>query len=82
MQYQFNNVGVAQLQAHILALPEAERQLEINAMQADIVAWLMQMFAFSPSQQEQLLDVPQAHLDDLAEGVKNIYNTIRLIEQN
>lgn len=79
MQYQFDNVGVAQLQTHILALPEAERQLEIDRMQADIVAWLRSKFDFSTSQQEQLLQLPQALLDELAAGIAAVWGQAGLI---
>lgn len=79
MQYQFNNVGVAQLQSHILALPEAERQLEIDLIQVDIVAWLQSKFAFSPAQQEQLLELPQSLLDELAAGIAAVWGQTGLI---
>lgn len=54
MKENFDNAGVAQKVATLLALPLEERALELQVMKDDFAAWMVHNFNLKPHQVEQI----------------------------
>lgn len=54
MKENFDNAGVAQKVATLLALPLADRALELHLMKDDFAVWMAHNFNLKPHQVEQL----------------------------
>lgn len=79
MKTNFNNAGVAQVQARILSLSSVARNEETNYLRYNFVQWMLENFSLSLQQQEQLEALDAYFLDDLAEAVANSWNSGELI---
>src|SRR5690606_14630189 len=58
MKYTFDNSGVAQKQASVVALPDAELQAEVNFIRTDFKGWMRESFDLLPHQDQQLDIMP------------------------
>src|SRR5690606_609943 len=72
MKYSFNNVGVAQVQAQILALPAGERAAELHKMRTDFIAWMDSHFELSSSEQEDLTSLPESFREEIGHQSANV----------
>ncbi len=73
MKQPFNNIGVAQVQAQIIALPPGERAVELQQMRSDFIAWMDAHFELSSSEQEQLSSLPLVFREEIAHQVANVF---------
>lgn|SRR5690606_1637746 len=65
MKYRFDNVGVAEVQGLVMALPDAARSEETQQIRTDLISWMMEKFNLTASQQQQLMQMP----DDLRDSI-------------
>ncbi|WP_206366968.1 hypothetical protein [Sphingobacterium sp. SGG-5] len=72
MKKPFNTIGVAQVQAQILALPASEKAAELQALRTDFVAWMHTHFDLSPSEQADLSSLPATFCDSMAQQVADV----------
>lgn len=57
MKKQLNSAGVAQVQAQLLTLPDAELRAETELIRVDFSQWMESQFELGDSQIEQLQDM-------------------------
>ncbi len=71
MKENFDNAGVAQKVAMILALPIAERALEMQLLKDDFAVWMEHNFNLKPYQVQQLSDFPHGFRIQLGTAISN-----------
>lgn len=71
MKEKFDNAGVAQKVAMILALPIAERALEMQLLKDDFAVWMEHNFNLKPHQVQQLYDFPHGFRKQLGTAISN-----------
>ena len=71
MKEKFDNAGVAQKEAMILALPIAERALEMQLLKDDFAVWMEHNFNLKPHQVQQLYDFPPGFRKQLGTAISN-----------
>jgi hypothetical protein len=71
MKENFDNAGVAQKVAMILALPIAERALEMQLLKDDFAVWMEHNFNLKPHQVQQLYDFPDGFRKQLGTAISN-----------
>lgn len=71
MKENFNNAGVAQKVAMILALPIAERALEMQLLKDDFAVWMEHNFNLKTHQVQQLYDFPYGFRKQLSTAISN-----------
>ncbi|MGJ1406886.1 hypothetical protein [Sphingobacterium siyangense] len=71
MKENFDNAGVAQKVATLLALPLAERALEMQLLKDDFAAWMEHNFNLDPHQVIQLYNFPQGFRKQLGTAISN-----------
>ncbi len=71
MKENFNNAGVAQKVATILALPIAERALEMQLLKDDFAVWMEHNFNLKPHLMKQLYDFPYGFRKQLSTAISN-----------
>lgn len=72
MKQTFNNVGIAQVQAQLLALPQSDREAELQSLRHDFAAWMSAHFELTASEQDQLAELPAAFRQDIADGLADV----------
>lgn len=73
MKQNFDNVGFAQVQARVIALPSAELHMELTLLRTDPSGWILANFELTASQQQQLASLPPAFLSEIANGVADVF---------
>lgn len=73
MKQNFNNVGFAQVQSQLLALPPAELATQLQALRTDLITWMLAHFNLTLSEQEQLESLPQTFRQDMASGIADVF---------
>ncbi|WP_286884285.1 MULTISPECIES: hypothetical protein [Sphingobacterium] len=71
MKENLDNAGVAQKVATILALPIAERALEMQLLKDDFAVWMEHNFNLKPHQVQQLYDFPHGFRKQLGTAISN-----------
>lgn len=71
MKEKFDNAGVAQKVATILALPIAERALEMQLLKDDFAVWMEHNFNLDPHQVIQLYNFPNGFRKQLGTAISN-----------
>lgn len=71
MKEKFDNAGVAQKVAMILALPIVERALEMQLLKDDFAVWMEHNFNLKPHQVQQLYDFPHGFRKQLGTAISN-----------
>ncbi|WP_159726279.1 hypothetical protein [Sphingobacterium sp. 18053] len=71
MKENFDNAGVAQKVATLLALPLAERALEMQLLKDDFAAWMEHNFNLDPHQVIQLYNFPNGFRKQLGTAISN-----------
>ncbi|WP_343318182.1 hypothetical protein [Sphingobacterium multivorum] len=71
MKENFDNAGVAQKVATLLALPLADRALELQVMKDNFAAWMEHHFNLQPHQVEQLNNLPAELRKQLSTAISN-----------
>ena len=71
MKVNYDNAGVAQKVATLLALPLAERALEMQLLKDDFAAWMEYNFDLKPHQVEQLYDFSPGFRKQLGTAISN-----------
>jgi hypothetical protein len=71
MKENFDNAGVAQKVAMLLALPIAERALEMQLLKDDFAVWMEHNFNLKPHQVQQLYDFPNGFRKQLGTAISN-----------
>ncbi|MDM1295877.1 hypothetical protein HX021_16425 [Sphingobacterium sp. N143] len=71
MKENFNNAGVAQKVVTLLALPLADRALEMQLLKDDFAAWMEQNFILKSHQVEQLHNLPDDFRKQLSNAISN-----------
>lgn len=71
MKENFDNAGVAQKVATLLALPLAERALEMQLLKADFAVWMEHNFNLKAHQVQQLYEFPQGFQKQLGTAIGN-----------
>lgn len=69
MKKQFNNIGVAQVQADIISLPREQRLVEAEAIRTDFVSWMADKFELQPDQYRQLENLSDELYGALSLGI-------------
>lgn len=73
MKVKFDNAGVAQMQASVLSLPLALRQVETQEIRLDFTGWMLKKFTLTPQQLEQLKVIQAKIGQNLAEAIATSY---------
>jgi len=71
MKENFDNAGVAQKVATILALPIAERALEMQLLKDDFAVWMERNFNLKPHQVQQLYKLSDTDRKQLGTAISN-----------
>ncbi|WP_088161823.1 hypothetical protein [Sphingobacterium sp. G1-14] len=71
MKENFDNPGVAQKVATLLALPLAERALEMQLLKDDFAVWMEHNFNLDPHQVIQLYNFPNGFRKQLGTAISN-----------
>lgn len=71
MKEKFDNAGVAQKVAMILALPIAERALEMQLLKDDFAVWMERNFNLKPHQVQQLYKLSDTDRKQLGTAISN-----------
>ena len=71
MKENFDNAGVAQKVATLLALPLAERALEMQLLKDDFAVWMEHNFDLKPHQVEHLYDFSPGFRKQLGTAISN-----------
>lgn len=71
MKENFDNAGVAQKVAMILALPIAERALEMQLLKDDFAVWMEHNFNLKPHQVQQLYKLSDTDRKQLGTAISN-----------
>ncbi|MFA4979745.1 MAG: hypothetical protein WC589_19690 [Sphingobacterium sp.] len=71
MKENFDNAGVAQKVATLLALPLAERALEMQLLKDDFAVWMEHNFNLDPHQVIQLYNFPNGFRKQLGTAISN-----------
>ncbi|MDF2852819.1 MAG: hypothetical protein K0S31_3504 [Sphingobacterium multivorum] len=71
MKENFNNAGVAQKVAMILALPIAERALEMQLLKDDFAVWMEHNFNLKTHQVQQLYKLSDTDRKQLGTAISN-----------
>ncbi|WP_336835913.1 hypothetical protein [Sphingobacterium siyangense] len=71
MKENLDNAGVAQKVATILALPIAERALEMQLLKGDFAVWMEHNFNLKAHQVQQLYDFPHGFRKQLGTAISN-----------
>ncbi|QRY55278.1 hypothetical protein [Sphingobacterium siyangense] len=71
MKENFDNAGVAQKVATLLALPLAERATELQLMRDDFAVWMVYNFNLKPHQVEQLYKLSDTDRKQLSTAISN-----------
>ncbi|APU97850.1 hypothetical protein BV902_17200 [Sphingobacterium sp. B29] len=71
MKENLDNAGVAQKVATILALPIAERALEMQLLKDDFAVWMEHNFNLDPHQVIQLYNFPNGFRKQLGTAISN-----------
>lgn len=71
MKKNFDNVGVAQKVAMLLALPITERALEMQLLKDDFAVWMEHNFKLKPHQMEQLNKLSAELRNQLSVAISN-----------
>ncbi|MDR3006865.1 MAG: hypothetical protein LBV59_02960 [Sphingobacterium sp.] len=71
MKKNFDNVGVAQKVAMLLALPITERALEMQLLKEDFAVWMENNFNLKPHQMEQLNKLSAELRNQLSVAISN-----------
>lgn len=79
MKQVFNTMGVAQVQAAILALPASELDAQLQSIRNNFTGWMMSQFDLSPAQQTQLSQMPSAFKQELANSVADTWQSGSLV---
>lgn len=73
MKQHFNNAGVAQRQASVVALPDAELANEVAFIRSDFKGWMREGFDLRPHQEQQLDLLPAPFTERLANAIADHY---------
>ncbi|PRD48038.1 hypothetical protein [Sphingobacterium haloxyli] len=79
MKKKLDTVGVAEVQAELLALSDQELQQETTALQQNFTEWMEEHFELTPSQLQQLHELPTDFRDKLTDAVAGTLNGRGLI---
>ena len=71
MKENFDNAGVAQKVAMLLALPIAERALEMQLLKDDFAVWIEHHFNLKSYQVDQLHNLPEEFREQLGTAISN-----------
>jgi len=71
MKENFDNAGVAQKVAALLALPFAERATELQLMRDDFAVWMEDHFNLKSHQAQQLNNLPAEFRKQLSSAISN-----------
>lgn len=69
MKPNFDNAGVAQVQASVVGLPASELTAELTLVRADLKAWMREHFDLTTSQDQQLDLMPADFTARLANAI-------------
>ena len=69
----FDHTGVAHVQTTILALPETEKELEMQELKNSFESWMNKWFNLEPSQQLQIQNMDQIFKQELGTAIANNY---------
>lgn len=73
MKKQFDNAGVADVQALIVALPPAELAAEVTYVRTDFKGWMHERFALHPNQEQQVAIMPEDFASRIANAIAAHY---------
>lgn len=79
MKKNLDTVGVAEVQAELLALSDQELQQETTTMKRDFTEWMDKHFELTPSQLQQLQELPAHFREKLTDAVARTLNGRGLI---
>jgi len=79
MKHLFDNEGVAQVEADLLALPTNERATQLQWMKDDFEGWMQSRFDLTSSQVLQLQDMPLSFKQELSHSVAACWASETLI---
>jgi hypothetical protein len=80
MKENFDNAGVAQKVATLLALPLAERATELQLMRDDFAVWMAHNFNLKPHQVEQLNKLSDTDRRQLSTAISNYLMQNRVLQ--
>lgn len=73
MKKTFDNVGVHQVQAHVIELSPEALAIEVQEIRTDVKAWLRKSFDLTREQDQQLEILPEDFTSYLAESIAHQY---------
>jgi len=82
MKYTFDNSGVGQKQASVVALPDAELQAEVNFIRTDFKGWMRESFDLLPHQEQQINIMPGDFTFRLANAIADHVERRRMVQFN
>jgi len=82
MKYSFDNTGVAQKQASVVALPDAELQAEVDFIRTDFKGWMRESFDLLPHQDQQLDIMPADFTLRLANAIADHFEKRTMVQFN
>lgn len=80
MKENFDNAGVAQKVATLLALPLAERATELQLMRDDFAVWMVHNFNLKSRQVEQLYKLSDTDRKQLSTAISNYLMQNRVLQ--
>ena len=80
MKENFDNAGVAQKVATLLALPLADRALELHLMKNDFARWMTHNFNLKPHQMEQLNKLSAELRNQISTAISNYLMQNRVLQ--
>lgn len=80
MKENFDNAGVAQKVATLLALPLAERATELQLMRDDFAVWMAHNFNLKPHQVKQLYKLSDTDRKQLSTAISNYLMQNRVLQ--
>ncbi len=82
MKYSFDNTGVAQKQASVVGLPDAELGAEVTFIRTDFKGWMRESFDLLPHQDQQLDIMPADFTFRLANAIADHYEKRMIVQFN
>ncbi|NGM67329.1 hypothetical protein [Sphingobacterium sp. SGR-19] len=82
MKYTFDNSGVGQKQASVVALPDAELRAEVDFIRTDFKGWMRESFDLLPHQDQQLDIMPADFTFRLANAIADHFEKRTMVQFN
>lgn len=82
MKYTFDNSGVGQKQASVVALPDAALRAEVNFIRTDFRGWMRESFDLLPHQEQQLDSMPTDFAFRLANAIADHFEKRTMVQFN